>query len=75
LNENYTESYITNNYAKIVIYYDTLTSVTLDEGLEYSTSQFLVDFGGYIGLFTGARFITLFEIIELFYNFLRSVNE
>jgi len=75
LNENYTESYITSNYAKIVIYYDTLTTTTMEEGLEYSTEQFLVDFGGYIGLFTGAGFITLFELIELFYNFLRPVNE
>ncbi|XP_065884544.1 acid-sensing ion channel 2-like [Dysidea avara] len=75
LNENYTESYITSNYAKIIIYYDTLTSITLEEGLEYSTEQFLIDFGGYIALFTGAGFITLFELTELFFNFVRPGEE
>jgi len=75
LNENYTKSFITDNYAKIVIYYDTLTSITVEEGLEYSTEQFLIDFGGYIGLFTGAGFLTLFELLELCFNFYRPIEE
>ena len=75
LNDNFTESFISNNYAKILIYYDTLTSTTLEEGLEYSTTQFLIDFGGYIGLFTGAGFLTLFELFELCFNFYRPIEE
>jgi len=75
LNANFTESFITNNFAKILIYYDTLASTTMEEGLEYSTEQFLIDFGGYIGLFTGAGFLTIFELFELCYNFLSPVEE
>ena len=38
----------------------------MEEGLEYSTFQFIADFGGHIiGLFTGAGFLTIFEIIQL----------
>jgi len=75
LNENFTESFITNNYAKILIYYDSLRSTSVEEGLEYSTAQFLIDFGGYIGLFTGAGFLTLFELFELVLNFLTPIKE
>ncbi|XP_065884933.1 acid-sensing ion channel 1A-like [Dysidea avara] len=75
LNDNFTESFITNNYAKILIYYDSLTSTDVEEGLEYSTEQFLVDFGGYIGLFTGAGFLTLFELFQLFFSFFRPIEE
>ncbi|XP_065886346.1 acid-sensing ion channel 1A-like [Dysidea avara] len=75
LNDNFTESFITNNYAKILIYYDSLTSTDVEEGLEYSTAQFLIDFGGYIGLFTGAGFLTIFELFELCFNFYRPIDE
>ena len=63
LNDNFTESFLTNNYAKIHIYYDYLVSTTMEEYLEYSTSQFIIDFLGYVGLFTGAGFLTFFEIV------------
>ena len=67
LNDNFTESFLTNNYAKIRIYYDYLVSTTMEEYLEYSTSQFIIDFAGYIEWFTGAGFITFFEVMDLFF--------
>ena len=75
LNDNFTESFISNNFAKVLIYYDDLISTTLEEGLEYSTFQFVADFGGHIGLFTGAGFLTLFEIIDLCYSLIRPIDE
>ena len=75
LNENFTESFLSKNFAQVQIYYDTLTTTTMEEGLEYSTAQFLIDFGGYIGLFTGAGFLTIFELIDLCYSFIRPIEE
>ncbi|XP_065885064.1 acid-sensing ion channel 1A-like isoform X2 [Dysidea avara] len=71
LNENFTESFLSKNFAQVQIYYDSLTTTTMEEGLEYSLAQFLIDFGGYIGLFTGAGFLTLFELLDLCFNFVR----
>ena len=65
LNENFNRSFLTDNTLKLLVYYDTLTSTTMVEGLEYSLFQFIADFGGHIGLFTGAGFLTIFEIIQL----------
>ena len=71
LNKNFTESFLSKNIARVQIYFDSLTTTTMEEGLEYSTEQFLVDFGGYIGLFTGAGFLSFFELIDLCFNFVR----
>ena len=75
LNSNFTESFLSNNFAKVFIYYDELISTTMEEGLEYSTFQFIADFGGHIGLFTGAGFLTLFEIMDLCYSLIRPIDE
>ena len=65
LNNNFSESYLQNNLAKLRIYFDDLRVTTFEEILDYTPFQFIADFGGHIGLFTGAGFLTLFEIIEL----------
>ena len=65
LNENFNQSFLTDNTLVLQIYYNTLTSTSMEEGLEYSIFQFIADFGGHIGLFTGAGFLTIFEIIQL----------
>jgi len=75
LNENFTESFLAKNIVRLMIYYDSLTTTTMEEGLEYSTVQFLIDFGGYIGLFTGAGFLTFFELIDLCFHFIRPNEE
>ncbi|XP_065886151.1 acid-sensing ion channel 1A-like [Dysidea avara] len=75
LNENFTESFLSKNFAQVQIYYDSLTTTTMEEGLEYSTYQFLVDFGGYIGLFTGAGFLTLFELLDFCFSFVRPIED
>ena len=75
LNENFTTSFLRNNMVKLRIYYDTLGTVTMTEGLEYSTFQFIADFGGHIGLFTGAGFLTIFEIIHLCFGFILPIDD
>lgn len=65
LNENFNRTFLTDNFVKLLIYYDTLVSTSMEEGLEYTTAQFIADFSGYVGLFTGAGFLTIFEIIQL----------
>ena len=64
-NENFNRTFVADNFVRLLIYYDTLVSTSMEEGLEYSTAQFIADFSGYVGLFTGAGFLTIFEIIQL----------
>ena len=65
LNENFNRTFLMDNLVKLQIYYDTLVTTTMEEGLEYTTAQFIADFSGYVGLFTGAGFLTIFEIIQM----------
>ena len=74
LNDNFTESFLSSNFAKVFIYYDELVSITMEEGLRYTEFQYIADFGGYIGVFTGAGFLTFFEIIDLCYNVIRPID-
>jgi len=64
-NENVTQDFFRNNFLKITLYYNQLTQNSYTEIREYETFQFIADFGGHLGLFTGAGFLSLFEIIEL----------
>lgn len=65
LNDNFTETFMQKNLVKLRVYYDNLIVTTNEEVLDYTTFQFIADFGGHIGLFTGAGFLTFFEVIEL----------
>ena len=71
LNENFNKSFLANNGLVLRVYYDTLTTTSMEEGLEYSKFQFIADFGGHIGLFIGAGFLTIFEIIQLCFGLIR----
>ena len=71
LNENFNKSFLEDNTLILRVYYDTLTSTEMEEGLEYSMFQFIADFGGHIGLFIGAGFLTIFEIIQLCFGLIR----
>jgi len=75
LNENFTDSFLKDNLVKLRIYYDNLITTTMEEGLEYSTFQFIADFGGHVGLFTGAGFLTIFEIFQLCFGLTRPADD
>ena len=66
LNENGTLEFFRENFLKITIYYNELMMSRYKETLEYQTFQYIADFGGHLGLFTGAGFLTLFEFMEVF---------
>ena len=53
------------NIVKITLYYNQLSLNKLTEVTEYGMFEFIADFGGHLGLFTGAGFLTLFEFVEL----------
>ena len=65
LNENGTLEFFRENFLKITLHYNQLTMSTYTEILEYQTFQYIADFGGHLGLFTGAGFLTLFEVMEV----------
>ena len=54
-----------DNIVKITLYYNQLSLHKLTEVTEYGAFEFIADFGGHLGLFTGAGFLTLFEFVEL----------
>ena len=65
LNENGTLGFFRENFLKVTLYYNQLTMSKYTEILEYQTFQYIADFGGHLGLFTGAGFLTLFEFMEV----------
>jgi len=65
LNKNGTVEFFRENFLKITLYYNQLSMSTYTEILEYQTFQYIADFGGHLGLFTGAGFLTLFEVMEV----------
>ena len=64
-NENRTQDFFRDNFLKITLYYNQLSRNSYTEIQEYETFQFIADFGGHLGLFTGAGFLTLFEVIAV----------
>jgi len=67
LNEHFTESVISLRF----LFTTTLTNTTVEVGLEYSLSQFVIDFCGYIGLFAIAGYLSY---VSTFINPLKKSN-
>jgi len=65
LNGNGTLEFFRENFLKITFYFNQLTITKYTEVLEYQTFQYIADFGGHLGLFTGAGFLTFFEFMEV----------
>ena len=68
LNANASTAFFNENFLSFYIFYDRLEYTEIEEVIEYDLFQFMADFGGFIGFFTGAGFLTSFEIIELLYG-------
>ena len=68
LNANASTSFFDENYLSLYVFYDRLEYTEIEEVIEYDLFQFFADFGGFIGFFTGAGFLTSFELIELLYG-------
>ena len=68
LNSQGSRFFFDSNYLTFYIYYDTLEYTEIEEVIEYNLFQYIADFGGFLGFFTGAGFLTFFEVIELIYG-------
>lgn len=68
LNANATTDFFDTNYLSFYIYYDTLEYLEVEEVIEYDLFQYIADFAGFMGFFTGAGFLTFFEMMELIYG-------
>ena len=68
LNANASTEFFDANFLSFYIYYDTLEYTEIEEVVEYDLFQYIADFAGYIGFFSGAGFLTFFEMIELIYG-------
>ena len=58
------ETYIKENYAQVMIYFDTLEETIFTQTKVTTKDKLLADFGGLLGLFLGASCVTLIEILE-----------
>lgn len=58
-------NFFKENLAKTTFYYNQLSRTKVTEVAEYEAFQFIADFGGHLGLFTGAGFLTFFEFVEV----------
>ena len=56
------------NYLSLLLYFDQLEYIEVTEKPEYSTAQYIADFGSHLGLFTGAGVMTFFELFELCFH-------
>ena len=63
--QNIMFNFFKENVVKITLYYNQLSRHVVTEVAEYEIFQFIADFGGHLGLFTGAGFLTFFEVIEV----------
>jgi hypothetical protein len=57
-------TYIQSNYARLIIYYETLQSVQVVQNPAATFSSIISDLGGLLGIFLGASISTLAEVIE-----------
>ena len=58
------ETYIKENLARVMIYFDTLEETLFTQTKVTTRDRLLADFGGLLGLFLGASCVTLIEILE-----------
>jgi len=65
---------ITANYIKLVIYYDALEYLQVNEELQYTLFRFIADYTGLLSIFIGAGFLSFFEILELIYSIFKPSN-
>ena len=58
-------NFFKENVVKITLYYNQLSRHIVTEVAEYGVFEFIADVGGHVALFTGAGFLTFFELIEV----------
>ena len=69
------ETYIKENYAQVMIYFDTLDETLFTQTKVTTQDRLLADFGGLLGLFLGASCVTIVEILEFaFFSCLQTVK-
>ena len=59
-----------NNNLKIGMYYEAQEYTVVSEELQYTLGRFVADFTGFVGIFIGAGFLSIFEVLELISSFI-----
>ncbi len=54
-----------DNYTEIYVYYKTLKYTSIIQQAKTKPEQLISNLGGYLGLFVGLSFVSLFEITEI----------
>ncbi|XP_044525376.1 acid-sensing ion channel 4 [Gracilinanus agilis] len=65
---NRNETYIRENFLVLDVFFEALTSESVEQRAAYGLSALLGDIGGQMGLFIGASVLTLLEILDYIYE-------
>ncbi|XP_062813418.1 acid-sensing ion channel 3 [Anolis carolinensis] len=68
---NRSEQYIAENLLVLDIFFEALNYETIEQKKAYDVAGLLGDIGGQMGLFIGASFLTILEILDYLYDVLR----
>ena len=70
-----TTSILDQNTTRFRIFYRSLKYTSITEKEKYTLPDFIANVGGVLGLFIGASFVSLFEIIEIIMYLLFTLNQ
>ncbi|KAM4697554.1 acid-sensing ion channel 4 isoform 2-T2 [Rhinophrynus dorsalis] len=68
---NKNETYIRENFLVLDIFFEALNYETIEQKKAYDVASLLGDIGGQMGLFIGASFLTILEILDYLYEVIR----
>ncbi|XP_031749131.1 acid-sensing ion channel 4 [Xenopus tropicalis] len=68
---NKNETYIRENFLVLDIFFEALNYETIEQKKAYDLPSLLGDIGGQMGLFIGASFLTILEILDYMYEVIR----
>ena len=54
------------NVAKVVVYYRTMTTQSVDQQPSWTTAKLFSSLGGFMGMYVGFSFLSLVEVFEIF---------
>uniref|UniRef100_A0AAN0LW06 Epithelial sodium channel/degenerin-like protein n=1 Tax=Polyphagotarsonemus latus TaxID=1204166 RepID=A0AAN0LW06_9ACAR len=57
-----------SNVAKVVVYYQTMTLQEVTQQAAWTSAKLLSSIGGFMGMYVGFSFLSLFELFEIFFR-------
>nr|XP_039267785.1 acid-sensing ion channel 1C-like isoform X3 [Styela clava] len=68
---NVSETYVRDNFVKLNVFFEALNYETIEQKVAYEVAALLGDIGGQMGLFIGASILTILELFDYVYEFIK----